>query len=373
LAIAMPSLRDIARQAQTSVTTVSLVLNGRDGPVRISEGTRRQVLEAARALGYTPNIAARRLRRNGHGDPTLTIGVLLPLDERLTITVRAVGTIRRTLDAWARDEGHGVPDVLIETYPGGRLAEVRSLTSDPRYNGAILFNTLPADDRWLSRGGAVTVPIVLVQRSVDGHSWVNIDNHRLGGEVAAHLVDLGHRRAAVVTSSVPSAAQLARVDGFTARLRQADGSGVRPTDVAQGPFSEAGGYEAARELLRRLQARGDPFPTAVFVTADLMAVGALHALKEAGLRIPADVAVVGYDNDPESPFTDPPLTTVDASLHQSAEQATGMLLALIRDRALGPQTKLLEAGLVVRVSCGATRAEGRRCVDRGVAEVGPRP
>lgn len=351
----MPSLRDIARHANTSVTTVSLVLNGRDGPVRISEVTRRQVLEAANALGYTANMAARRLRSANGARAPLTIGVLLPLDERLTITVRALGTIRRQVDVWAQREGRTTPDLLVETYRGGHLDEVRSLTTDPRYNGAILYNTLPADDRWLAQTGPLTVPIVLVQRSVDGHNWVNIDNRHMGGEVAAHLLRLGHRRLGIITSSLAVAAQTERLEGLTEHLRHAAGVTIPEEAIARGPFSETGGYETTRDFLRTLAARGASIPTALFVTADLMAFGALHAVKEFGLRVPDDIALVGYDDEPMASYTDPPLTTVNASIQRAAEMATEIVVTVIHNRNTAPVTKYLEASLVVRGSCGGGR------------------
>jgi DNA-binding LacI/PurR family transcriptional regulator len=349
----MPRLKDIAARAGTSVSTVSLVLNDRDTPVRISAATRHRVLEAARAVGYTPNIAARRLRSAGNGAHPLVLGVLLPLDERLTTTVSALGAIHRALDARTRDDGAAPPEVIIETYEGGRLAEVRSLRDNTRYNGAILFNTLPDDDRFLAETGPLPVPVVLMQRSVEGHSWVNSDNRRMGGEVAAHLLALGRRRLALVRPAIASAAQTARQEGFAARLREEGGAALPADHVVRGAFSEAGGYEATAGFLRRRRQRGDPAPTALFATTDRMAIGALHALKEAGLRVPADVALVGYDNDPAAPFTDPALTTVDAAVGRGAEEATAMLLDLIHGRPAGPTTKLLEARLIVRASCGA--------------------
>jgi LacI family transcriptional regulator len=142
-------------------------------------------------------------------------------------------------------------------------------------------------------------------------------------------------------------------------VRERTGGGLAAGQIIRGTFSEAGGYEATRHFLHRLRHDGAPFPTALFTTTDRMAVGVLHALKEAGLRIPEDVAVVGYDNDPAARFTDPPLTTVDAATGRSTTEATAMLLDLIHGYAASPQTKLLEAELVVRASCGASsRGEG---------------
>jgi len=348
----MPRLRDIASRANTSVTTVSLVLRGRDGPVRISDETRQQVLAAARELGYTTNIAARRLRNGSGARGSLTIGVLLPLDERLTISIRALGTIRERLDEWAERTGRDTPDVLIETYPGGRLDQVRSLTSDPRYNGAILYNTLPEDDRWLAAVGPLAVPVVLVQRSVDGHSWVNVDNETMGGQVAAHLLAHGDRLA-VVRTAIPAAAQSARVDGFAAHVRAMTGRDLPEHAVVSAAFSEAGGYEATHRLLAAWADLGEAPPNGLFVTADVMAFGALAALKEVGLQIPTDVAVAGYDDDPMAAFSDPSLSSVDAAFAASAERAVATLLDLVQERATETISHLLDARLVVRRSSSA--------------------
>lgn len=361
----MPSLKEIAKRANTSVTTVSLVLNGRDGPNRISAATRGQVLAAARALGYTPNVAARRLRA-ANGAPPLAIGLLLPFDERLTITVRAVGTIRETLDAWASERGVAPPDLLIETYPGGRLADVRSLADNTRYNGAFLFSTLPEDDRYLARVGSLPVPIVLVQRSVDGHAWVNVDNRRIGTRVADHLLGLGHRRFGVVAATVAGAALDDRREGFLAALRDAGGIDLPADRVERGAFSERGGHDATARLLSRLRDAGQAPPTALYVTADLMALGALHALKAVGLRVPADVSVVGTDNDPYAPFTDPPLTTVDIARTRSAELASRRLLDLVTDRDAAPRTDLLDSRLVLRASSAAPPPRSEAADDTGV-------
>ncbi|MBA3415469.1 MAG: LacI family DNA-binding transcriptional regulator [Chloroflexia bacterium] len=357
----MPTLKQIARHARTSVTTVSLVLNGRDGEHRISAATTRQVQESARLLGYTPNLVARRLR-SATGPPPLTIGMLLPEDERLTITVRAVGTIRETLDAWAAERGLESPDLLIETFQGGRLAEIRSLRSNARYNGAIIFSTFPEDDRYLGESGPLAVPLVLVQRSVEGHGWVNVDNHQVGGRVADHLLGLGHERFGVVAADVPGAALDDRRDGFLARLRERAGIVVPEERIVHGAFSEAGGAAATERVLGAAGAELAAFPSALYVTADLMAVGVLHALKRGGLRVPADVSVVGTDNDPYAAFMDPPLTTVDIARTESAQLATRALLDRVSGLVTGPETHRLDSRLIDRASAATVgRADTETC------------
>lgn len=349
-------MKEIAVRAGTSISTVSLVLNDRASTVRISETTRQQVLDAARVLGYTPNMAARRLRSGQVGAHPLVIGVLMPRDERLTITVPAVGTIHDTLDAWSRETGAAPPEVIIEMYTGGEISAVESLAHNARYNGALLFNTLPEDDAFLAAQGPLPVPLVLMQRSVAGQNWVNTDNHAMGRQVAAHLHGLGHRDIAVVMPAIASAAQTARREGFTAFGDEEARQATRERDIVRGTFSEQGGYDAVRRLLAGRREGGLPLPTALFVTTDRMAVGGLHALKEAGLRVPEDVAVIGYDDDPVAAHTDPPLTTVDAATGASAAWATRALLDLIQGRETGPLTRLLAGRLVVRASSGNARA-----------------
>lgn len=352
----MPGLREIAQRAGTSLSTVSLVLNNRDSAIGISPATRAKVLAAARELGYTPNVAARRLRASGSHAHPLAIGLIAPFDERLPVTIRfTIEAIRAALDHWTSERGLLPAELLIETYPAGELAALHSLRANTRYNGAILFNTVAADDNFLTKAGSLPLPVVVVQRTIAGQSWVNVDNFAMGRRVAAHLLALGHRRFGTIAPAVESAAVAARLAGFREALA-ATGITLAPECQTIGAFAADGGEAAASALIERSRAAGLGLPTALFIAADTMAIGAMHALKRAGLRIPDDIAIIGYDNDPAAAYADPPLTTVEAAMAPAATRATELLLGMIQGELAPPQTALLATHLIVRASCGGTPA-----------------
>ncbi len=347
----MPRMREIAERAETSVSTVSLVLNNRDSAIGISSATRERVLAAARELGYTPNLSARRLRGTAGAHP-LALGLVAPFDERLPVMVRSsIGAIRSATDAWT--ERHALPraDLLIETYPPGEISRVLSLHVNSRYNGVLLFNTVAEDDAYLASAAALSLPVVVVQRSVPGVRCVNVDNRAMGRKVAAHLLAHGHRRFATISPAIASQAITTRIAGFSSAVAEA-GYPLQPDDQATSAFSAGGGAAAAHALVARWRDAPAAPPTALFVAADTIAVGVIHALKRSGLRMPDDIAVIGYDNDPAAAYTDPPLTTVDAAIGEAATRATDWLLESIQGAGAPPHTELLETHLIVRDSCG---------------------
>jgi LacI family transcriptional regulator len=353
----MASLKDIAKLAGTSVSTVSLVLNNRDTPVRISQTTRQQVLEAARTIGYTPNVAARRLRASRDKMQALVVGIIMPFDERLHVSSRVIAGVHAALNKYAQENSLAPADIIIETYERNNLKGVASLKESSSYNGAILLNTSPEDDYFLEQVGPLLQPMVLINRTIQGHNWVNINHREMGRQVAAHLAGLGHTRMGTILPNLASAAVATRLEGFQEYLRQRLNLEIEPGYTMQGAFSEVGGYQAASQMFQHLAQAAKPYPTALFVASDVMAVGTLHAIKEIGLSIPDDIAVVGFDNDPIASFTDPPLTTIDSKLDEIAEAAATSLLSLIFSKDKGSITKLFEAELIVRSSCGASKRE----------------
>jgi DNA-binding LacI/PurR family transcriptional regulator len=347
----MPRMREIAERAGTSLSTVSLVLNNRDSAIGISQATRERVLAAARELGYTPNLAARRLRSSGGTHP-LALGLVAPFDDRLPLMVSSsIGAIRSTADTWTAMRQLPHADILIETYPAGEIARLHSLHANARYNGALLFNTVADDDAYLRTTAALALPVVAVQRSIPGLRCVDVDNHTMGREVAAHLLAHGHRHFALISPAIASQAITARIGGFSDALAAA-GHPLHPDDHATCAFTADGGAAAVKRLLARWERNHGSRPTALFVAADTIAVGAVHALKIAGVRLPDDMAIIGYDNDPAAAYIDPPLTTVDGAMSEATARATRWLLDAIHGAGAPPQTELLETHLIVRESCG---------------------
>lgn len=336
------TLREIADRAGTSISTVSVVLNDRASTVRISEATRRTVLEAASAVGYTPHLAARRLRSNGTAQRTLVLAIAHPIDSRLSLVSRIVAGMQRQL-ARVTDE----VQLTIETFVPGALNRLRGLEEPLWYNGLLITNTTARDDEFLA-SAQIGTPVVLFQR-YGARSYVNVDSRAAGRQVAEHLLALGHRRLAMVVPGALGQAQQLRIEGFNAGLAAA---GLPPAEVlaAQQSSWTGDGYAAAQQLLARPAAAR---PTALFATNDLIALGVIRAARDVGAAVPGDLAVVGCDDAEFARFAVPSLTTIHVPLEEMAAAGADILLDLIQRRAVEPIVRLFEPRLVVRESCGA--------------------
>lgn len=344
----MVLLRDIAARAGTSVSTVSIVLGDRPSPVRISETTRQAVVDAARQLGYTPNLAARRLRSNGARLRTIVLGIAYPTDGRLSLISRVVAGVQGRINQVASELARGgvAVQLMVETFAPGRLRDLRGLDEALWFNGLLITNTTPEDDAYLE-ALASPVPTVLFQR-YSRLSSVNTDSRKVGELAARHLVDLGHRRLGLIYPMTGSQAQALRIQGYHAVL---DEAGLDPGLVAPADGADwaAGAYAAAARLLGR---SSEGRPTAIFATNDLLAIGALRAIRDRRLRIPADVSLVGCDDAEFAAYLDPPLTTVRIPIEEMAGRATSILVDLIYQRAAPPVRVMEPSSLVVRGSTG---------------------
>lgn len=287
---------DVAARAGVSRTTVSFVLNGRRD-VSIPEETRRRVEEAARELGYHSHGAARALA----GGASQTIGLVLRQSPE---QVAADALLAETLWGIGSEVHKGGYRVLVEPLSpdGGRYSD---LVLSQRVDGLIVSGPR-TDDEELAALVADDYPIIL-QGSLPslGAPSVDVDNRAGAATAVAHLAGLGHRRIGLVTNA-PLAYTAAedRLAGYRDALEAAriEFSGEL---VVEGAFDAWSGVVAMRRLLDRA-----PDLTAVFVASDIVAFGALRALREAGRRVPADVSVVGFDDIPLARHFDPPLTTV---------------------------------------------------------------
>ena len=355
----MSNLKEIAKRTGVAVSTVSLVLNGRSSAVRISEATRSRVLETARQIGYTPNVAARRLRAGGTARAEPVLALLAPIDARFSLISRVVTGVRDYLSratVAAGYESEAEPELLIETYLPGQLGRHRSLLSNHRAHGVIVVNSTPEDDAFLEAND-LAVPIVLFQRR-SRHSYVQVDNAGSGRAVASHLLDSGYQHFAVLVPSMPSAAFNERRDGFLAALTEA---GVDPAHVsmASGNFSEEGGAAAMEEILARRAVRLPQPPLGVFALTDAMAIGAMYGARVAGLRVPEDVGFVGHDDLEVSAYVEPPLSSVHTPRAEMAGRAAGILLDLLQRRVEPPIQEVFPSHLVVRASSERMAARTR--------------
>jgi LacI family transcriptional regulator len=189
------------------------------------------------------------------------------------------------------------------------------------------------------------LPFVLVGRHpTDSRvNYVDVENQAGACAAAAHLIRIGRRRIASITGSLNAISGADRREGFLAAFRN---QGLSPDLdlVVEGDFTEEGGYAAMRQLLPRQ-------PDAVFVASDAMALGALRALREAGRRVPEDIAVIGFDDMPFAARADPPLATVRQPIHRLGAIAAETLIELIEHADAGPRRIVLPTEIVLRASC----------------------
>jgi LacI family transcriptional regulator len=304
------TLKDVAREAEVSNTTASRVLTGTVSAVAISESTRQRVLDTAARLGYRPNLMARGLRTQRSG----TIGVLVaditdPFSASLIPEITAVFT--------ARGYQFLLSHAMSDSHPGHEFE---------RLLGSWVDGLLVLGDRVLGHEAEAEVlthyhHVVGLTRTRENTliPSVNIDD-TLGIRLALeHLLALGHRRIGFVGNRL-SWDMDRRLDVFLSEMA-ARGLSVPPEAIALGPHSAAGGYAAATRLMA-----ADLPPTAFLCAADLLAVGVLCALQEAGWRVPEVMSVVGFDDIPLAAYTSPPLTTVRQPVTELARAAATMLL-----------------------------------------------
>lgn len=335
----MTTIQDVARHAKVSTATVSRVLSN---PAIVAQDTRDRVTRAIADLSYHPNPAARTLR-------TLRSG-------RILVTVPDISNpffseVIRGVEEAAQDLGYSV--LLGDTrYDADREEQYAGFLKRREADGLIfLGHRLPStlvDDVEQSGG---RVPIVNgCEYSADlGVSSVHIDNVAAAADAMDHLYDLGHRRIGVVTGPLSSPLSRDRVDGTRRAAEQrglADQLVVRP-----GNFTIEAGEAETSDMLALKDA-----PTAIFCFSDEMALGAMAAVRKAGLSCPNDVSVIGFDDIHFARFMVPPLTTIRQPMAQIGRETVQMLHGIFTDDNAMPVSLTLPHDLVIRESTARSPA-----------------
>lgn len=302
------TLHDVAAAAGVSKSTVSRILDER--LPRSNSATAIRVREVAAELGYTRDVSAASLRRG----QTMTVGVVVP---RLTDTVMAM--LYEALAHACQRTGRFAIVATTDDEPQADRVAAEALLHR-RVDGLILSTARTDDDfpQLLEERG---VPYVLALRT-DGHSRASVGDDELGGYLATrHLIDLGHRRIGLIAGPTYASSARGRGAGYRRALAEA-GLGPDEAYVVDSSFSIEAGVDAANELMA-LPER----PTAIFAVNDNTAIGALSALRNAGLSVPEDVSLVGYNDIPIVSRLATPLTTVRVPFDQIAGAALDLLLA----------------------------------------------
>lgn len=339
-----PTSADVATEAGVSRTTVSFVLNGRTD-IKIPDETRGRVLQAAERLGYHPHAPARQL---AGGRSHILALVLRQTPEQIAADAILAETLRGLATA-ARSQGFRVMvEPLAPEGPEGPDGAYAALLRAQHADGLIISGPR-VDDPHLTALVRDGFPIVL-QGTLPGLDVASVDVDNLAGARVAveHLLALGHRRIACITNApLVYTAATERLEGYRRALRDA-GIEIDPTLVATADFDAPSGHAAMQRLLAQADFE------AVFVASDVVALGAIGALREAGHRVPDDVSVVGFDDIPLAAYFDPPLTTIRLPAFELGQAAGRALLERIADPAAAGRT-LLMTELVVRASTAPPR------------------
>ncbi|MDQ1582524.1 MAG: LacI family transcriptional regulator, repressor for deo operon, udp, cdd, tsx, nupC, and nupG [Microbacteriaceae bacterium] len=330
-------LRDVAELAGVSIRTVSNVVNGY---VPVSDAKRERVEAAVAALGYRPNVAARNLKIGRSG----LIALVVP-----ELDVPYFSELARFIVTFGRDLGF---TVVVDQTDGDTDREKELLTRDGRaamFDGIIL-SPLALSHADLDQREAIAPLVLLGERIAGGNNdHVTIDNVAAAQEATEHLIDLGRQRIAAIGDQPYETGETAqlRTRGYelahAARGRAVDPSLIIPTHR----FHFSDGSEAMTALLERPGQR----PDAVFCYNDLLAIGAIRTLLAAGLRVPEDVAVVGFDDIEAGRYHTPSLTTISPDKPEIARLALDRLVARLGEHAEGPVEELrVPHQLIVRES-----------------------
>lgn len=315
----MTSIKDVAREVGVSTATVSRALRGLP---RVSEETRVRVLRAAAELEYVASPFAVSLASG----QARAVGVVVPF-----VTRWFFASVVQGAEQLLRAAGY---DLLLYNLGGDGEARHRVFRSHllrKRVDAVLVLSLRPTPEE-VAALSKLDRPVAVVGATVEGWSSVRIDDQAAAAIAMRHLVELGHRRIGYVGGELEDqldfAAPLDRLSGYRAAMARA-GLAVDPSWEVVGDFTVRGGLAATRLLLE-----AEPRPTAIFAASDEMAVGAVHAVREAGLRVPEDVSVVGIDDHEMAEFFE--LTTVAQPVHEQGQLAASLLLDMLDAREADP-------------------------------------
>ena len=327
-----PTIKDVARRANVSVATVSRALNGHDN---VADAVRRRVHAAASELRYAPHHAARSLSSRR----TETVGVVLP-----DLHGEFFSELMRGIDQVARE---AALHLLVSSYhghPGEQAAALAAMRG--RVDGLLLLSPYADGAEHPIESAAPAMPVVLLNAHAPGRAMpvLRVDNHGGAMRMVSHLVERGHRRIAFIAGPEDNHDARERLRGYRDALAKAL-PGSEPW-VLPGEFDEASGHRAGRELLAAPQP-----PDAVFAANDMMALGCLFAFGQAGVSVPGDIALAGFDDIPLARYVHPALTTMRVDIAEFGARAMRLLL----ERIATPDQPVIvpapiEPELVVRVS-----------------------
>jgi DNA-binding LacI/PurR family transcriptional regulator len=332
------TLEDVAKSADTSVATAGRALGGYG---KVAKATRERVIAAARKLNYHANALARGMKSRS----SLTIGVIVG-----NICNPFFSTIIRAIETTASRHGYNVIVCDTDENVEKEWAHAKTLL-ERRVDGIIVSTTASEDGK---RCKAVRdiygqrIPTVLIDRSVDGVKMPTVYTDNVSGsyEATTHLIKEGHRRIGVIVGRRTLDSMIKRVEGYRKALKAYRIKFDPSLVIDARDVGVEGGYGAAKELLDRR-----PRPTALLVMNNLLTLGTLNAIKERGLAIPQDIALVGWDDFPAAPHLATPLSVIEQSAYSMGSLAAEQLMKMLSNQPCDPSPQIvLRTELIIRES-----------------------
>lgn len=332
------TIKEVAQTAGVSTATVSRVLN-KVG--RVDEETRKRVHRAAKELNYVPNALGRSLSTRR----TEALGMILP-----DLYGEFFSDVIRGADETAQQHRY---HLLVSSAHNSRekIAATLQMMSG-RLDGVVIMSP-HIDAQTLNANLPKNLPVVLLNCQIkdDTFNSINIDNFEGARQMVRHLLEHGHRQIAIIRGAARNLDAEERLAGYFQAFQDA---GISPAEgiVIDGNFSDASGYVAARKIMAL-----SPRPTAIFASNDQMAIGALSALREAGVPVPQEMALAGFDDIPIARYLSPALTSVHVPISDLGAIAIRQLVHTIREKEHHrPERTVLPTVLAIRESCGCTKA-----------------
>jgi DNA-binding LacI/PurR family transcriptional regulator len=331
------NIKSVAKKAGVSVATVSRVLNHPDA---VAPDTKEHILSVMESLDYTPNWFARGLKLNRTGVIALLIPDILDLGYM---------EIAKGVEDVAHQKKYNIMLCTTEEDRGKEKEQVENFLTR-KVDGIILVSSFLKNSD-LQQIKKQDVSVVLIGKNEDntGANLVYTDYKAATSEAVKHMIEIGHKKIGMIYGTRPKLENMDKLEGFKKTLME-EGLNYRDSHIVEEENSIEGGYLAASKLLNQADR-----PEALFVSSDTMAIGAMEKIKQTGLRIPQDIAVVGFDNLKISGFMEPKLTTVAKPMYRMGLVAARLLFDLMEEdeqKEQEPQEILIQSKLKVRKSCG---------------------
>ncbi len=335
----MPTIKDVAKLANVSVATVSIVLNGKADERKISPETQERIFSAVKEINYIPNVSAKKLRSSPQKE--YTIGIYWATDLRTNFLARLIWGIQE------ETAKYGFPiHITICPYANDKLHLEKGLSGQTAFNAAIIANTSAKDMHYLNNQ-SFSIPIVLYNRSSQNFNTVTIDNFAAGSKAASLFVKNDLTGIQIVKSRDKYLATAERTEGFLRACAQNDLK-IQKKSFFEAENSILGGAEIGEQILKQKK-----LPQAIFCESDLLAQGLLYTLRLNNIKVPDDISVVamGMGNPEANKYTTPPLTTVEIPIEKMAIQAIKLVVRILEENPPSLLHTICDTDLHIRQSC----------------------